>query len=334
MNNGSYKFNRFLSTVAFIATVFIFPSGLKAQSDPLFSQYWAIPSFYNPAATGESEYLRIRGGARLQWIGIENAPKSFLLTGDSPFMVGRKKIGLGIFAMQERIGLFSNLLLTAQVSYKKNIFGGELSVGVQGGYFNTGFRGSEVYIPDDDDYHESTDQAIPNQDLTGNAFDLGAGLKFTHRLFSVGVAGAHLLAPTVKMSVEGTESNETQEFETKLPRTLYFTGDGNIPLKNTLFQLQPSIMISTDFSDFNADITMRSTYNKFLTFGLGYRWKDSVSVLVGAEFKNFFLGYAYSYPLSAIARASSGSHELVAGYSLKLDFSGKNRNKHRSIRIM
>ena len=56
--------------------------------------------------------------------------------------------------------------------------------------------------------------------------------------------------------------------------------------------------------------------------------------MVGAEFKNFFLGYAYDYPTSAINKASSGSHELVAGYQLKLDFSGKNRNKHRSIRIM
>ena len=79
---------------------------------------------------------------------------------------------------------------------------------------------------------------------------------------------------------------------------------------------------------------MRTTYNKFITFGVNYRWMDAVGVTIGAEYKNFFLGYAYEYPLSGINKASSGSHELVAGYSLKLDFSGKNKNKHRSIRIM
>lgn len=79
---------------------------------------------------------------------------------------------------------------------------------------------------------------------------------------------------------------------------------------------------------------MRATYNKFLSFGLGYRWNNAVSIMIGAEFKNFFLGYAFDYPLSAIAKASSGSHEIVAGYQLKLDLSGKNKNKHRSIRIM
>jgi hypothetical protein len=56
--------------------------------------------------------------------------------------------------------------------------------------------------------------------------------------------------------------------------------------------------------------------------------------MVAAEFKNFFIGYAYDYATSAIAKASSGSHELVIGYKLKLNFEDKNRNKHRSIRIM
>jgi hypothetical protein len=92
--------------------------------------------------------------------------------------------------------------------------------------------------------------------------------------------------------------------------------------------------VKTDFSTYTAEVTMRARYNKFITFGLGYRYKDAISAMIGAEYKNFFVGYAYDYPTSAIAKASSGSHELIAGYKLKLDFSGKNRNKHRSIRIM
>lgn len=79
---------------------------------------------------------------------------------------------------------------------------------------------------------------------------------------------------------------------------------------------------------------MRTTYNHFLTFGLSYRWEDALGVTIGAEYKNFFLGYAYEYPFSGINKASSGSHEIVVGYSLKLDFSGQNKHKHRSIRIM
>ena len=306
----------------------------KAQAEPQLTQYWATPTLYNPAAAGDTDYVRIRGGAKLQWLGIENAPKSFFGVADSPFRLLGKKFGAGVTVNQEGLGLFSNLLISAQLSFRFKILKGELSIGVQPGYYNSKFKGSEVFIPDNDDYHQGTDPSIPTQDMTGNAFDLSAGLRYSHKYFSIGVGGMHLMAPKVNLSIEGSESNESQEYQTELPRMLYFTGDSNIPLHNTLFELQPSLLVKTDFSMFTAEVTMRATYNKFLTFGLGYRWKDALSAMAGVTFKNFFLGYAYDYPMSAIAKASSGSHELVAGYQLKLDFSGKNKNKHRSIRLM
>ena len=55
---------------------------------------------------------------------------------------------------------------------------------------------------------------------------------------------------------------------------------------------------------------------------------------IAAEVKNFYIGYSYDYATSAIRSASSGSHELFVGYSLKLDMSDKNRNRHKSVRIM
>ncbi|MDE6806544.1 MAG: type IX secretion system membrane protein PorP/SprF, partial [Muribaculaceae bacterium] len=234
----------------------------------------------------------------------------------------------------ESIGLFSNLLANIQASYKLKLFKGTLSIGFQGGYYNSRFKGSEIYIPDNDDYHQGTDTNLPTQDLSGNAFDFSAGLHYSHRYWSVGVSGLHLLQPSVRLGIEGNESSDSQEYETILQRQLYFMADGNIPIKNTLFELQPSMLVRTDFSSFGAEVTARARYNKFLSFGAGYRWKEAVSVMIGAEFKNFFLGYAFDYPLSAINKASSGSHEIVAGYSLKLDFTGKNRNRHRSIRLM
>lgn len=306
----------------------------SAQGDAQLSQYWAVPAYYNPAATGTTDFLRIRGGARLQWLGITNAPRTFLATADAPLKIGSKKIGLGINFTQESIGLFSNIQADVQASYKLRFLKGILSIGVEGGYYNSAFKASDIYIPDNDDYHQGTDASLPTQDLTGGAFDLSVGVHYTHRYFSAGVSLLHALNPVVKFGVEGNESSDSQEYETELPRQLYFIADGNIPLKNTLFELQPSLMIRSDFATFGGQVTARATYNKFLSFGVGYRWKEGVSVMLGAEFKNIFLGYAYDYPLSAINKASSGSHEIVAGYSLKLDFSGKNKNKHRSIRLM
>lgn len=325
---------RFIARLAALAVILFPVLLLHAQSEPQLTQYWAIPTYYNPAATGMTDFVNIRGGAKLQWLGIENAPKSFLVSADSPLKIGKKRIGLGVNFSQQTLGLFTNLQANIQASYKINLFKGTLSIGVEGGYYNSKFKGSEIYIPDQDDYHQGSDTSLPTQDLTGNSFDFSAGLQYSHKYFNVGVSALHVMQPTVKLNIEGSEAADTHEFETTLPRMAYFTADGNIPLKNTLFDIQPSLLVRTDFSTFGAEITARARYNKFLSFGVGYRWKDAVSAMVAAEFKNFFLGYAYDYPISAINKASSGSHEIIAGYRLKLDFTGKNRNKHRSIRIM
>lgn len=312
----------------------LIPERLHAQSDIIFTQHWALPTLYNPARTGETDFLRIRGGARLQWIGVEHAPKSFTAAADMPFLLGKKKIGAGMTFAQESLGLFSNLLVSAQGSYKLKFLKGILSAGIQIGYYNSRFRGSGVYIPGEDDYHQPDDPSIPDRDLSGNAFDISLGASFAMRQFHAGLSMLHITSPTVQMSEEASESSESQQYETQLPRTLYFDAGGNIRLQNTLFQLQPSLLAATDFNAFSAEIALQAKYNNFISVGLGYRWKDALSIMIGGEYKNFFIGYAFDYPLSAISKASSGSHELVAGYSLKLDLSGKNRNKHRSIRIM
>ena len=326
---------RFKALAAVIMCVMSASLAASAQGDAQMTQYWAVPTSFNPAATGNTDYLRIRGGARLQWMGIHNAPKSFLVLADSPLKFGKKQhIGLGVSMMQESLGLFSNLGLNIQASYKLRVLKGTLSIGVEGGYYDQKFKGSEVQTPDGDDYHESSDEAMPTQDLAGNAFDFSLGLEYTHKWFWFGIGANHILAPKITLSLEGSEASDEQEYETELPRMVYFNGGSNIQIKNSLFELQPSFLVKTDFSMFTAEATMRARYNRFLSFGLGYRWKDAISAMVGVEFKGFFLGYSYDYPMSAIGKVSSGSHEIVAGYQLKLDFSGKNRNKHRSIRLM
>ena len=316
-----------LSFGAFVAT-----GTAHAQFDTQLSQYWATPSYYNPAATGTNDFLNIRGGTRLQWLGIPKAPKAFLATAEMPMKIGNKRIGLGVMIQQESLGLFSNLNAGAQVSYKFKLFGGELSVGLQLGLFDQGFKGTEVFIPEDDDYHESNDDAIPTTDLHGTAFDLGAGAFYTHKYFWTGLSVTHVMEPTVSLNTE--EGTSESSYETQAGRMFYFMAGGNIPIKNTLFELQPSMLLRTDFSMIQAEVTARVRYNKFLSGGVAYRWKDAVTLQIGAEYKNFFLGYSYDYPLSAISKASSGSHEILAGYSLKLNLSGKNKNKHKSIRIM
>lgn len=306
----------------------------SAQTDAQLSQYYELPNFYNPAATGTTDFLKLRADARLQWLGVDNAPQTFTVAADMPFKFIGKRFGTGLVMQQESYGLYKHLDVAAQLSYKLKLFKGELSIGVQPGFVNQSFKGTDVFIPDQDDYHQGTDDAIPQQDISGNAFDLAAGLFYTHRLFWLGVSGRHLTQPSIRLNAESGEDTNEKNYEFPLRRTLYFMAGSNIPIKNTLFEIVPSLLVKSDFIFTTGEITARARYKKFLSFGVGYRWNDAVIATVAAEIKNFFIGYSYDYATSAINRASSGSHEVFAGYSLKLDFSDKNKNRHKSIRIM
>ena len=309
----------------------IFPDRATAQVDAQFTQYFEVPSYYNAAAIGTSDFIRIRGGSRLQWVGIPKAPKTFLVTGDMPFKLMNKRLGVGLMMQQESMGLYKNMTIGAQAAYKLKLFKGELSIGLQLGFIDESFKGSEVILPDGDDYHQGTDEGIPTTDVHGTSFDLGLGVWYTHRYFWAGLSATHLNEPTVTMSTDGTDG---KEYEFKAGRTVYFMAGSNIPIKNTLFEIQPSFLVKSDFTFTTGEITARVRYNKFLTAGVGYRINDAVSLILGAEFKNFFLGYSYDYATSAISRVSNGSHEIWGGYRLKLDLGEKNRHKHKSIRIM
>lgn len=309
-----------------------------AQTDPLYTQSWALPSLYNPAATGTTDFLRIRAAGRLQWVGIENAPKSFTAAADIPFKLLNRMWGGGVNITQEGIGLFSNTYVNGQISGRLKAFGGVMSIGVQVGYFGSSFKGSEVFIPDDDDYHDPNDPSIPNQDVGGGTVDFGVGIQYIHPKFYVGISALHPTKPKVKLDSKGSTSSsaasDNHEFETYLNSAVYLSAGGNIPIKNTLIELQPDLLLAYGGNTFSGVLSAKAWYNKLFFGGLAYRWNDAVSVNLGAEFKNFIFVYSYDIPTSKILKASSGSHEVVIGYRLKLDLKGKNRNRHRSIRLM
>ena len=300
---------------------------LKAQVDNQYTQYYMVPGYYNPSAIGNTDYIHITLGSRAQWVGIKHAPLSFVGLADMPFKFLNKRFATGVSINQTSMGLYSGLNASAQLAYKHRLFGGTLSGGFQVGLVNEKFKGSEII----EIGGEEADDAIPKTDVSGNALDLGGGLHYQHKYWWAGISATHLTEPSVEMKAEG---NEEDLYIFEAGRTYYFMAGGNIPIKNTLFELQPSVFVKTDFNLFQAEATMRVRYNKFITGGVAYRHNDAVSLVAGVEIKNFVVGYSYDYPISDISKATSGSHEVFVNYNVKLNLGEKNKNKHKSIRLM
>ena len=298
--------------------------GVRAQDDVQLSQYFLGMGYYNPAYAGTTGDLNMLGFFRQQWIGMPQAGTSFFVIADMPLTFGKTNHGIGLVVNTESIGLYQNTKVAFQYAYKQKLFGGTLSVGLQGGIFNKTFDGTKVYIPESD-YHQLEDEAIPRTSVQAMALDVNAGVYYTHKHFYVGFGATHLTSPEMQFE---------ENAYTYLSTGLNLTGGYNIQFNNPLYELQPSVFLKTDMQTFQADITARMVYNKMFNGGLSWRVNESVVVLLGATFGRFQVGYAYDFPTTAMLKGSSGSHEVLVRYQLKLKKTKTGKNRHKSVRIL
>lgn len=295
-----------------------------AQSDMQISQYWSVPGYYNPAAIALDKNLTVAALSRLQWVGITNAPTSFMLLAETPFKLLKKTHSVGLIALNDKAGLFSNLNFGLQYAYHAKLWDGELSLGVRAGVINQTFDGSKVDIPSTPD-HDPADDAIPRTSVSAMGFDAAFGVYYQHKYFYTGLSSTHLTQPVLEL---------TDRSYSQFDRVYYFTGGSNIALKNSLYELQPSFLLKSDFRSTQVDLTVRLIYNKMFWGGISYRLQDAVVLLLGAHIGAVRVGYAYDISTSPLGKVSSGSHELFAAYSLKIDLDNKTKNKHKSIRLL
>ena len=295
---------------------------VRAQFDAHFTHYWEMQSFYNPAAAGSTRKLNIYAAYSNQLTGFENNPKSMLLNVDSPipFVRGDHNLGLGV--INDAIGLFKNQHLYLNYAFGFKLFKGRMVAGVQVGLVNSTFDGGKLILGE-----EKNDPAFPSGKADGNTFDFGGGVLYQHKHFYAGISGIHLNSPLILLG----EKNEIQ-----IDPYFNFTAGGNIPIKNTLITIHPSLQVMTDFVSWRTDITARGTYKyneKIFFGGITYSPSTSVAVFLGAEMLNITLSYGYEFYTSGIGM-KNGNHDIFLGYKINLDMFKKEKNKHNSIRVL
>lgn len=304
--------------------------GAWSQTDAAFSHSWLGKNYYNPAAAGEYHAIHLTVGSRMQWVDFKHAPMNFYVTADMPYKLLGQEFGAGVKAEFERIGLYTNTRVGAQIAYKRKIGKSYISIGVQPGVFSQTFRGKEVIMPEDE-AHQGNDEAIPKQDVSGTSFDANVGIYFKHPKFWTSFAVTHVTSPTIELK---TSRDAIDFYEFNVSRSYYFSAGSNIPINNTLFEIQPSGMFAMSNKAWAAQVAAMVRYNRMLNIGFGYRHKDAVSAFIGVNLKDAYLGYCYDYPVSAISKATFGSHEVFVTYNVKLQNNEKNKNRQKGVRLM
>lgn len=295
---------------------------VHAQYDAHFTHYWKMHNFFNPAGAGFEKKMNIYAAYSNQMSGFEGNPKTMLINIDMPIPFIRSDHNLGLGIVNDDIGLFSNQRLYLNYAYGFKLFKGRFVIGAQVGLVNSSFESKDIEFGE-----EKNDPAFPSGNADGNTFDLGAGLLYQHKYFNVGVSAFHLNSPLIELG----ERNEIQ-----IDPYLNFMAGGNIPLKNTLLSIQPSLMVMTDFVAWRADISAKATYSyneKEFFGGITYSPMTSVAFFLGFEMMNITLSYGYELFTSGVG-AANGNHDLYLGYKIDLGTFKKGKNKHNSIRIL
>lgn len=295
-----------------------------AQFDGIYSQYMHIKHFYNPAAVGEQDLMKIMVAQRLDWIGIKNAPKTTLFTVNTPFKIGKTHHAVGIQFINDIFGIFANQQINAQYAYKFKFEYGTLSIGANIGVLNLICYGDSVKMVESD-YHTENDPAIPQGTQTGIGFDLSAGVYFSNAVWYAGVSILHAPGAEIKLG---------DKYDFKINQAMTAVGGYNIKLTNPDYQLKPSALLYTDFVSWQAQISLLIDYKNKFWGGIAYSIQDAISLSFGTEIiDGLQLGYCYDLPASSMITATHGSHELYLSYDFNI-FKPKYNQKHKSIRLL
>ena len=285
-----------LILVIIILNIFIKTYG---QQDVQFSEYMYNPIAINPAYAGTKEGFIMTGMVRMQWVGINDAPKSQAFSLHSPIF---KNMGLGFTATNDKAGPLQQTLFYWDYSYQIDVgFDSRLSFGLNAGFhlLNLDLTGRNPYHQNDPEVYNINNRFLPNA---------GVGIYFYTYNYYIGLSAPRLLDQNFSATSTG---------QALLVRHYFFMAgyvfdlDEVVKVKPSLvFKYTPNAPLSFDFS--------MNLYHERWGIGFSYRHEDAVIGMFQLFLsQQLSVGYSYDYTLSDLRHDSSGSHELM----LRYDFS-------------
>ena len=298
-----------------------------AQQMPIFTNYSDSYAVINPGFYGMSEGVNAMGIYRNQWAGFKDdftgtvvSPVTFLASADLPIKVLRGGVGLSL--MKDQLGFENNIGLNLGYSYHWDLGAGVLGIGLAFNFNNRSVDFSKAKPLDDND------PVIPTKDQSDMLVDFNFGLFYAvPETFYVSLSTTSLMESKGK-ALEGKSATSASFVG---DRTFYLAAGYEYQFLNPKFQLNPSMLVLSDIASTQINVSARLWYNNMFSFGVNYRYQESVDLLVGFVIKGIQINYAYD--INTLGLKLPGSHEVSLSYCFKLDLE-KSPRIYRSIRYL
>ncbi len=284
-----------------IAWMFLIGCSLEmsGQQQSLYSQYMFNMLPLNPAYAGSHEYPSATVIARKQWLKIDGAPATQTFSAHAP--VYKSKMGLGITAINDKIGVTSNAGLYAAYAYRIRFEKSILSMGLQAGFTNCVSRFSQLEV------RTPNDPAFASDDVHFFLPNFGGGVYYYTRKFYAGFSVPHIMDHLGKRTNVAYNAVQYQH---------YFLTAGFVTELSPQLKLKPSVLLkAVPGAPIQADLNTMLMINEVLWVGVSYRTATSLNFIVQAMLTDqLSLGYAYDSALNKIRTINTASHEVMLNY--------------------
>ncbi len=276
----------------------------QAQQLPHYTQYLINDYVTNPAIGGTSPYFKVQSNHRFQWLGITDAPRTYIFSMHGP-IGGADNMGIGGYVFTDYTGPTRRSGFQVSYSYRIKITDDiKLSFGLAGGLLQFAVDGGKINLEDINDIVLSTSlqsALVP---------DIAAGLYlYEEDRWFFSISAPQLVGSRLQFfdAYNNTLSRLSNHYFAAGGYTFDIGGD---------FQIQPSFLIKyIDPLPIQVDANVRAIYQKNIWLGFNYRSEDAIGAMFGYSFREkFMLGYSYDFPISNLRRQSTGSHELMVGF--------------------
>ena len=271
-----------------------------AQQDAQFTQYMYNTININPAYAGSREVMSIFGLHRTQWVGLDGAPVTNAFSLNTP--INNSKIGIGLSAINDRIGPTVENTLSVDVSYTVQTSQTyKLSFGVKGtgNFFNLDASQLNPLV-DNDPSLVNYNKFTPN---------IGAGVYFHSDKSYIGLS--------VPNFIQSNRYNSDNVAILKERINYYFIA-GYVFDLNPNIKFKPALLTKlVTGSPLQVDVSGNFMfYNKFV-IGTAYRWDAAVSTLAGFQITDgLYVGYGYDMETTNLRKYNRGSHEVFLRFEL------------------
>ena len=293
------------------------------QQLPVYSQYMLNGYLINRAVAGSDGFTSFNTTARQQWIGINDAPRTYSVSWQTrllrrsfviknrpvkknvfiPSRAGR--VGLGASVFSDKNGIIERT--GTQFTYAYHIFmrNTQLSFGLTGVAYQFKLNTESLYFRDPDRLGSGLESPfyVP---------DANFGIHLLHYNYYAGFSVNQLFQSYIKLGNNGYQSY-------RLFRHYYFMGGYRFVTRYD-YEIEPSFLIKTnehlDTTGLQVDLSCKVFYKEDYWFGLSLRTSKDVILFGGVRVNQLYFGYSFDYGLNNLTRLSYGSHEITVALKL------------------